>query len=287
MMIKEKFNNMKKFGFTLAEVLITLGIIGVVAALTTPALYHNAGLAQVGPKLAKVKSTIENANKMMLQENEVGMLSTLFMDLYQQERNGQSQGGLASRDSYIAQLQRFMRLEPGQRVQNIAAYDGTSLGNDWGGLRFNYNSRRPNQANQGIIVSDIASAPSFRTAEEIKLGFDIYFNLNGLMSGGSNPLSDDYMGMIFVDINGSAGPNRCGKDIFAFILINDGSLLPFGTSATTVVNGNTVFRQREPMRAADACPDANGNVLSTKAGGYGLSCTAKIFEDNLRVTYED
>ena len=29
---------MKKFGFTLAEVLVTLGIIGVVAALTAPAL---------------------------------------------------------------------------------------------------------------------------------------------------------------------------------------------------------------------------------------------------------
>ena len=29
---------MKKSGFTLAEVLITLGIIGVVAALTAPAL---------------------------------------------------------------------------------------------------------------------------------------------------------------------------------------------------------------------------------------------------------
>lgn len=29
---------MKKFGFTLAEVLITLGIIGVIAALTLPSL---------------------------------------------------------------------------------------------------------------------------------------------------------------------------------------------------------------------------------------------------------
>ena len=39
---------MKKFGFTLAEVLITLDIIGVVAALTAPALVQNAGSAQIG-----------------------------------------------------------------------------------------------------------------------------------------------------------------------------------------------------------------------------------------------
>ena len=53
---------MKKHGFTLAEVLITLGIIGVVAALTAPALVQNAGSAQIGPKLAKAVSTFEIAN---------------------------------------------------------------------------------------------------------------------------------------------------------------------------------------------------------------------------------
>ncbi len=57
---------MKKIGFTLAEVLITLGIIGVVAALTTPALVQNTGSAQVGPKLAKAVATFENANQNML-----------------------------------------------------------------------------------------------------------------------------------------------------------------------------------------------------------------------------
>ena len=40
-----------KQGFTLAEVLITLGIIGVVAALTAPALVQNAGNAKVVPTL--------------------------------------------------------------------------------------------------------------------------------------------------------------------------------------------------------------------------------------------
>ena len=37
----DTFNNKRKFGFTLAEVLITLGIIGVVAALTIPVLIQN------------------------------------------------------------------------------------------------------------------------------------------------------------------------------------------------------------------------------------------------------
>ncbi len=53
---------MKKFGFTLAEILITLGIIGVVAALTAPTLVNDSANAQIGPTLAKIVSTLEQAN---------------------------------------------------------------------------------------------------------------------------------------------------------------------------------------------------------------------------------
>lgn len=48
-------------GFTLAEVLITLGIIGVVAALTIPALIANHKKTVVETRLAKFYSTINQA----------------------------------------------------------------------------------------------------------------------------------------------------------------------------------------------------------------------------------
>ncbi len=50
-------------GFTLAEVLITLAIIGVVAALTTPAIIRNSQNAKIGPQMAKIFSTIETATQ--------------------------------------------------------------------------------------------------------------------------------------------------------------------------------------------------------------------------------
>lgn len=40
-MKKQNILQLKKFGFTLAEVLITLGVIGVVAALTLPSVVAN------------------------------------------------------------------------------------------------------------------------------------------------------------------------------------------------------------------------------------------------------
>ena len=48
-------------GFTLAEVLITLGIIGVVAAMTIPTLMSNTGKAEFKTAFKKVISTVNQA----------------------------------------------------------------------------------------------------------------------------------------------------------------------------------------------------------------------------------
>ena len=40
---------MKKYGFTLAEVIVTLGVVGVIAALTLPIVSNSAAKSQVGP----------------------------------------------------------------------------------------------------------------------------------------------------------------------------------------------------------------------------------------------
>ncbi len=50
-----------KFGFTLAEILITLAIIGVVAALTLPTLVQNYKKKEYSTKLKKFYSTMQQA----------------------------------------------------------------------------------------------------------------------------------------------------------------------------------------------------------------------------------
>ncbi len=51
----------KRFGFTLAEVLITLGIIGVVAAMTIPTLMNQTGQAEFKTGFKKAVSTLNQA----------------------------------------------------------------------------------------------------------------------------------------------------------------------------------------------------------------------------------
>ena len=54
----------KRFGFTLAEVLITLGIIGVVAAMTIPTLIANTNSARFRSQFKKSMSTLSQAGLM-------------------------------------------------------------------------------------------------------------------------------------------------------------------------------------------------------------------------------
>lgn len=63
-------NNKMYFGFTLAEVLITLGIIGVVAAITIPALINNYRAAKLKSQFLKSYSTIQQVFKRM-QDDEI------------------------------------------------------------------------------------------------------------------------------------------------------------------------------------------------------------------------
>ena len=59
----------KQWGFTLAEVLITLGIIGVVAALTLPTLMSDYKKKVVVTKMKKFYTTMNQAVKLSIVEN--------------------------------------------------------------------------------------------------------------------------------------------------------------------------------------------------------------------------
>ena len=66
----------KRFGFTLAEVLITLGIIGVVAAMTIPTLISNTNSAKFRSQFKKTLSTVNQAALMSVAQYEFDYAAT-------------------------------------------------------------------------------------------------------------------------------------------------------------------------------------------------------------------
>ena len=66
---------MKKTGFTLAEVLVTIGIIGVVSAMVIPTFTAQTQAAKIGPSLGKAVAEFEQATKAMLDDAQVDAIS--------------------------------------------------------------------------------------------------------------------------------------------------------------------------------------------------------------------
>ena len=89
---------MKKIGFTLAEVLVSVAIVGFIAALTLPTLRTSTTDAQIGPKLAKAVSTFEQANESLLNSFSSDSLSDA--------------GLTSSKETYIDNLSKFLKLTP-------------------------------------------------------------------------------------------------------------------------------------------------------------------------------
>ena len=172
MRIKEE-DDMKKIlkGFTLAEVLVTLTIVGVIAALTLPSLSLNVQKQQIGPALAKAINTLEYANKLALEQNQVRRLSELVgvagEDLSEDEKNR------FLLESYLETV-----VGPHMKLSKLShqiAYVGSIF-----------------DQNQGITQrTDVYSTPD-----------NIYYI--GASDWARNGIS------VYVDVNGSKGPNLGG-----------------------------------------------------------------------------
>jgi prepilin-type N-terminal cleavage/methylation domain-containing protein len=173
---------MRKKGFTLAEVLITLSIIGVVAALTIPTVTKNIEKAQCRAAFKKNYAAIAYA---------AGMIRT---------DNGDTLAG-AFGDSSISDTpfrSEFLKYLPSAKV----CTEGTA--GCWHGNNVvKYLSPVMGYACNGfdVYANVILSSGALAVFE---------FDSPTCTSGANN----DLCGRIVIDVNGFKGPNVIGKDIF-------------------------------------------------------------------------
>ena len=172
---------MKKNAFTLAEVLLTLAIIGVVAALTIPAVVTKVTKDQYVVGLKKAYNTVKAVEREAIQEHG-------SMENWAWSAGGDGSDPTADFEKYF--LPRFDVLkncgattEEGCFAEETTYLNGSSMGG------FNDTSYYK------IVTSDGMSWV-YR-----KLGY-------------TTPLY--VRGWFYVDVNGLKGPNRFGRDIFEF-----------------------------------------------------------------------
>ena len=104
----DMFGNYRKTAFTLAEVLITLGIIGVVAALTLPTVIHNHKKKDIETKLARIYSVMNQA--IIMAEAEHG--DKKYWDYYNEhESNLTYENALNWYNKYLAKYIKTTKVE--------------------------------------------------------------------------------------------------------------------------------------------------------------------------------
>lgn len=199
MSIFKKFVPYKK-AFTLAEVLITLGIIGVVAALTIPILSQNANERATVSQLKEVYSILSQAYK--LAEKDNGTPDTWGMTV------GNSPQVLSMLVPYLKVAQDCTDSSPGCFPSGVMyIYLAASKGNAGGYSSDNYPKIK--LANGTIVMGRVASTTC------------------SIVTGTSLALSN-MCARYWVDVNGEKGPNQWGKDTFAFYLTKYG-IVPYGS----------------------------------------------------------
>ena len=196
---------MKKFGFTLAEILITLGIVGVVAALTIPTLSQNANKQAYAKALSVAVSDFETAMKNMIEREDV--------DTLKETPAWRNCGGVLDIRSSNNDINRF--------VGDLSTYLPIDS--------FTITQRDYHELNSQNSVS------IGRIKLKTKKGVEYMITLRNDASQDENTASANGItyveraALVNIDVNGANNPNMIGRDLFFYELGNDGTLYPKGS----------------------------------------------------------
>lgn len=187
---------LRNLGFTLCEVLITLGIIGIVAEITIPSLVHDINNQNYATTLEKSYTLF---NQVLIQlANDSGCAGNLACTgLFDASTSLQTTGDTIA--SYFKVIKNCGTVDSGCFSNTISVY---------------YNG-----SGSRTTSHDTSTFYRFITVDNVS--YAITSDLKNCASGGTAGTSmDQVCGQVIVDVNGLKGPNNYGRDIFFFFITN-------------------------------------------------------------------
>lgn len=202
-------DNCKKAGFTLAEVLITLGIIGIVAAMTMPALVGKYQEKSTVTRVKKFYSMMSQALNFAIAEH--GTVDTWE---YYDDGNAYSKQSTIEFAEYFKKYLKVSKdcgPNPGCLAnKNVKYLDGTI----WG----QYNDSE----HYKMILAD-GSYLWLRNQ---------YIHCEKFDGDGTKPEQENVCGLLWIDVNGKSEPNIFGQDVFCFFIKKD-RIIPHSGDCST------------------------------------------------------
>ena len=201
----------KKMAFTLAEVLITLGIIGVVAALTLPALLTNVQSKIRAEQIRSAKYKFSLATEKMARLNLIGPYD--------------------STDAFVDELQKHLKISKRCNASNLRGcwpYDTVDLGDGktWDisktktgkelGMKTT-DTQDYSSNNVGIVTAD--GTPMILSYNKKCKAIDSLERLNWITNDKDNkPVTNPSANCVAAvfEINGTGKPNKLSDDVVLF-----------------------------------------------------------------------
>lgn len=189
--INKKYLSNPSLGFSLAEVLITIGIIGIISVMTIPILLVNKAKEETVSQLKKEYTSLAQAVRTSELEN--GDCGDWNKGTTQSEANVKS-GFETYWSPYL----------------NIIKYCNTYTECGYKNGVFNY-----------LNKSGFAGITDVTTRTCVLLADGSVVMVLAFASGIPTQI-------IFIDINGAKNPNTYGKDVFEFVLDTKKGFMPYG-----------------------------------------------------------
>lgn len=247
-----------KRGFTLAEVLITLGIIGVVAAMTLPTLLQgyqkSVALNKLKQVYAQVQTAVDTAATLEFDGTPINQWSCPGTD----PDTGITYDGIPTTYSYrcfyIAMKKIAVKMYPSpDDVSHAFCYEGKEYRPY---TAINGNVGRWNTNGQILHTGGVSAKLPNGACVVWHPGFG----------------SHDASGTIVMDIDGPyAGYNQAGKDVFVFSYLINGN--PIGTNGRSILPDRLI--NENPQTRAQLLSKCSKNI----SGANGISCAALIIND--------
>lgn len=247
----------------MAEVLITLGIIGIVAALTLPSLiadYRNEAYVR---QLQKSINTIENGLKKAIADDEVDSLTDTALIQSITGSSYYSFGGDRTFESNLKKYFKIISVEPDIQ-REFAQLNGSSKIPYAGVINFA----------DGTSVMEVKLSKMLTTDAKEKCEL--------IKSLGGNTCAT--VGRFYIDVNGYKKPNKFGRDVFFFSVTDNGRLLPhYGKDAALLVEQVPLETNSSYWGTTISLCGERGKPLSRYANGTG--CAARIIENGWKIDY--
>ncbi len=244
----KSYNTCYYKGFTLAETLIALVVIGVVAALTVPNMIVKHQKEETVTRLKKAYSTIAQTTNKAIADN--GPIETWELE------NGKTKEFF---DKYMA---------PYLNVAKICGYESTG--------ECLFKAKPLSMRNKNVN----GSFTSIIYKVILQDGTAVLMNARTFDQDAGNGVTipQKYL-MIYFDINGLNKPNVYGLDIFSYVywIQNDGSIVPgkANLSGTLLPYGGTP--------ASDGSTREDYITKGCNKNGTGYQCSSLIMADDWQI----